>query len=75
MRLANRDYKIPNTNHIIKKNTHVWIPNIGFHRDEKYWKNAHKFDPENFSHEENVKRKSFVFMPFGEGPRNCFGMR
>jgi hypothetical protein len=65
-RKAGSDYKIPNSRHIIPKGHNVWIPAAGFHYDPQFWKNPQKFDPEHFSAEENAKRPSFVFSPFGE---------
>lgn len=74
-RKALSDYKIPNSKHTIPKDSPVWINSIGMHYDEKVFPNPHKFDPERFTNEEIAKRHSFAFLPFGEGPRNCIGMR
>lgn len=75
VREATEDYKVPNTKHVIPKGSPVWINSIGMHYDEKYYPNPKKFDPERFTQEEIAKRPSFTFLPFGEGPRNCIGMR
>lgn len=75
MRQCLSDYKIPNSKHVIEKGTQIMIPTFGFNYDEKYWKNPQAFDPDRFTAEEVAKRPSMVFMPFGEGPRNCIGMR
>lgn len=69
------DYKIPNSNHVIKKGTQIMIPSICIHHDEAYWKNPYEFDPERFTQEEIAKRPNLANMPFGESPRNCIGMR
>lgn len=61
--------------HTIKKDTQVMIPNIAIHYDENYWKHPGEFDPERFSADETSKRPNLAYMPFGEGPRNCIGMR
>jgi cytochrome P450 family 6 len=53
----------------------VTIPVIGIHYDERYWKSPNAFDSDHFTAEEIAKRPSFTFMPFGEGPRNCMGLR
>ncbi|CAG9806317.1 unnamed protein product [Chironomus riparius] len=70
IRKAKEDYKVPDTNVIIKKNTTVWIPLQCFHYDDRYWNNPSKFDPERFTTEEVAKRP-LCYFPFGEGPRNC----
>ncbi|KAG5669765.1 hypothetical protein PVAND_000059 [Polypedilum vanderplanki] len=75
IRQANEDYKIENSSHIIPKGADVWIPMIGIHFDEKYWKHPEKFDPERFTQEEIAKRPNHCYLPFGDGQRNCIGMR
>jgi cytochrome P450 family 6 len=74
-REAFKDYHVPNTKYVIPKGAPVWINSLGFHYDEKYYKNPNVFNPENFSPEEISKRPNFTWLPFGEGPRNCIGMR
>lgn len=71
------DYRIPGTNQIIEKDVQVFISVMGLHWDEKYYEQPEKFDPERFS-EENSIGKTILnrpYIPFGDGPRNCIGMR
>jgi cytochrome P450 family 6 len=75
IRIASNDYKIANSKHTIPKGSMVWIPTLGFHYDERYWKNPKTFDPDRFTQEEIAKRPANVYFPFGDGPRNCIGMR
>jgi cytochrome P450 family 6 len=70
-----QDYKVPGTKHVIEKDTQIMIPVMAIHYDEEYWRNPKKFYPERFTAEENAKRPNLSYMPFGEGPRNCIGMR
>lgn len=67
------DYKIPDSDFIIKKGTSIFIPCTGYHLNSDYYPNPEKFDVERFSQEEKLKRHSHVFLPFGAGPRNCIG--
>ncbi|XP_064599117.1 cytochrome P450 3A8-like [Liolophura sinensis] len=50
---------------------HVWA----VHHDAKYWPQPDLFDPDRFSPERRGNIKPFCYLPFGEGPRNCIGMR
>jgi len=59
----------------IEKDTVLTIPIVGFHRDDKYWDNPMKFNPERFSDENKDKIIPGTYMPFGVGPRNCIGSR
>ncbi|KAK4873038.1 hypothetical protein RN001_015067 [Aquatica leii] len=71
MRDCNKDYKVPNSNVVIKKGTYVFISALGIQRDAEYYPDPDKFDPERFSEENLKKRSSTAYMPFGLGPRIC----
>jgi len=71
------EYKIPDTDVVIEKGTQVFIPVLGIQHDEKYYPHPEEFIPERFN-EENSAGKTFndrPYLPFGEGPRICIGLR
>jgi len=74
-RECTKDYPIPGTNVIIEKGTPVIIPVEAIHHDPQYFPEPDRFDPERFSEEAKSGRHRFVYLPFGEGPRICIGMR
>ncbi|XP_018305116.1 uncharacterized protein [Mycetomoellerius zeteki] len=57
----------------LKKGMLIWIPVLPIHRDEKYYDNPEKFDPERFLN--NKMHNSSCYMPFGLGPRMCIAYR
>jgi len=59
----------------IKVGDGIWIPTIGYHLDENYFPDPHKFDPERFSEENKMNIKQMSYLPFGSGPRICIGSR
>lgn len=59
-------YKIP-------AGSHVRMSPLALHRNEKFWSNPEKFDPDRFSDEHMKTQKPFSFIPFGAGPRLCAG--
>jgi len=75
VRKCSSDYQIPNSHLVIPKGVMVMIPNGSIQRDPEFFPDPERFDPDRFSPEEISKRDSYTFLPFGEGPRNCIGMR
>lgn len=76
-RSCTKDYKIPDSNIVIEKGTMVMFSVSGLHYDPKYYDEPKKFKPERYS-DVHKSDKSFIEMPnlaFGDGPRNCLGMR
>ncbi|KAF2902943.1 hypothetical protein ILUMI_03243 [Ignelater luminosus] len=74
-RVCVADYKIPNTDITLEKGTLVLIPIVGLQRDEDYFPDPERFDPERFSEENKRNIPQFSYLPFGEGPRACIGLR
>lgn len=74
-RICTENYHIPNTDITIQKGTQVLIPVLGLHRDPDYYPNPEVFDPDRFTKENKTTRPSTVYLPFGDGPRNCIGNR
>ncbi|XP_063929826.1 cytochrome P450 6a2-like [Zophobas morio] len=70
-----KDYSLRDTNIVIEKGTQVIVPAIGLHMDPEYFPDPEKFNPSRFSEEMKKSRHPCVFLPFGEGPRNCIGLR
>ena len=57
----------------IKKGVDIAALIYGLHRNEKYWEDPGKFDPERFSEANKKTHIPYSYLPFGGGPRQCIG--
>lgn len=76
-RRAMTDYKVADSNLTIPKGTAIFIPVLGFHRDPEIYEKPMEFKPDRFINSSTGSGKSegIFYTPFGDGPRNCIGMR
>ena len=76
-RTATREYKVAGRNLTIPKGSSIIIPVFGFQRDPEIYENPMDFKPERFLNSSNGGGTSegIFYTPFGDGPRNCIGMR
>lgn len=58
---------------VVPKGSIVILGYLKTHRDEKYWPDPLKFDPDRFLPEEVAKRHPYSYLPFAGGPRSCVG--
>ncbi|CAF1093630.1 unnamed protein product [Adineta steineri] len=72
-RVASNDYKLGD--YQILKGFIISVPVYPIHHDPIVWPDPEKFIPERFSSTEKAKRHPMAYLPFGDGPRNCIGMR
>ena len=69
------DYHLTEMNFTVPKGMHIQIGGIGIMREQKYYKNPLHFDPESHFEDDSGSLYPSSFMAFGQGPRNCIGMR
>ncbi len=53
--------------------TSVFMSQYFVHRDERWWPDPLRFDPERFTAERKAARPRFAYFPFGGGTRQCIG--
>nr|AIL94159.1 cytochrome P450 CYP3026A5 [Tigriopus japonicus] len=74
-RACTKDYVIPDTNITLKKGCEVHINAMAIHANPDIYPDPEKYDPERFTKEAKASRHPYAFLGFGQGPRNCIGMR
>lgn len=57
------------------KNQWVIIPCSAIHYHPDFYPEPHKFNPDRFLPENRHKLVPYTYLPFGQGPRNCVGIR
>ncbi|CAF3796917.1 unnamed protein product [Rotaria sordida] len=72
-RVASCDYQLGNYH--IPKGSIINVSVYPIHHDPNVWPDPEKFIPERFLPAEKAKRHPMTYLPFGDGPRNCIGMR
>ncbi|BFG03551.1 probable cytochrome P450 6a23 [Drosophila madeirensis] len=74
-RKTDTDFSPEDPKYFIAKGTTVVIPALGIHYDHEIYPEPEKFQPERFTEEAIAARPACTWLPFGEGPRNCIGLR
>jgi cytochrome P450 len=57
----------------VSEGTILLTPPFLVQRDERWYPEPRRFDPERWSEEEEAKRPRYSYFPFGGGPRLCIG--
>lgn len=72
-RVEVEEYQLGNV--LLKKDQLVEIPCLAVHRSEEYYPEPEVFNPDRFMPENKHLLVPYTYLPFGQGPRNCVGMR
>uniref|UniRef100_A0A336MAD0 CSON014287 protein n=1 Tax=Culicoides sonorensis TaxID=179676 RepID=A0A336MAD0_CULSO len=75
IREVTQDYPVEHYNCVLKKGTLLHVPVYAIQHDPEYYPNPEEFNPDRFNSDETLKRDPITFIPFGEGPRICPGVR
>ncbi|XP_043948369.1 probable cytochrome P450 6a20 [Drosophila biarmipes] len=75
IRVATQRYEHSNPKYYIEEGTGVIVPSWAIHHDPEFYPEPEKFIPERFDEEQVKQRPACTFLPFGDGPRNCIGLR
>ncbi|KAH8254077.1 hypothetical protein KR032_008329, partial [Drosophila birchii] len=75
-RMAHKRFVVPgHPNFVIEAGQSIVIPSSAIHHDPYIYPEPYEFRPERFTPEESANRPSIAWLPFGDGPRNCIGLR
>lgn len=74
-RVCTQKYTIEDSNITLNVGEKLMIPIYALHHDSKYYSDPEIFDPERFNEENISSRPHGTFLPFGDGPRICIGLR
>uniref|UniRef100_A0A8D8RLY9 Cytochrome P450 6a2 n=1 Tax=Cacopsylla melanoneura TaxID=428564 RepID=A0A8D8RLY9_9HEMI len=74
-RRSTRPYTLPGSKVTIETRTRIIVPVYAIHHDPAHYPNPDVFDPERFEPSQVAARPPFTYLPFGDGPRNCIGLR
>ncbi|XP_065079031.1 cytochrome P450 4C1-like [Ochlerotatus camptorhynchus] len=61
--------------YFIPTGTLIGIHAYHVHRDERFYPDPEKYDPDRFLPENTEHRHPFAYIPFSAGPRNCIGQK
>lgn len=75
IRECTKTYQFPDSDYVMEKGTRILIPVYAIHHDPQYYPDPERFDPERFSEENKKMRPQGTYLPFGDGPRICIGLR
>ncbi|XP_069970358.1 probable cytochrome P450 6a13 [Penaeus vannamei] len=74
-RICTKNYTIGGTSVTLERGQPVIIPVWNIHRDPRYWPDPLTFRPERFVGREKETIVPYSYLPFGQGPRSCIGLR
>ncbi|KFB39402.1 hypothetical protein ZHAS_00006839 [Anopheles sinensis] len=74
-RTVAKPYKIPDTNVTLHRGMKIMIPAYAIHHDEEFYPDPSTYDPGRFTPDRMARRDPCAYLPFGEGPRICIGLR
>uniref|UniRef100_U5EVH3 Putative cytochrome n=1 Tax=Corethrella appendiculata TaxID=1370023 RepID=U5EVH3_9DIPT len=75
IRVVTKDYQPQNSKFTFKKGMTIMIPIYAIHHDPEYYPNPEEYDPSRFTNDQQHESGSLKYLPFGEGPRICIGVR
>ncbi|KAH8254913.1 hypothetical protein KR026_004529, partial [Drosophila bipectinata] len=65
----------PHVDAVLPPGMPAYISILGLHRDEQFWPDPYRFNPERFSPERAKEIIPMTYIPFGAGPHGCIGSR
>ncbi|CAH0560442.1 unnamed protein product [Brassicogethes aeneus] len=61
--------------YVFPKGTTLLCSIFLLHRNEEYYHDSHRFNPERFNSDNDKNRPPYSFLPFSEGVRKCIGSK
>ncbi|XP_035894739.1 probable cytochrome P450 6a14 isoform X2 [Anopheles stephensi] len=75
IRVSTQPYSVEAANVTLDRDTMLMVPIYAIHHDATLYPDPERFDPDRFAPDAVHSRHTHAFLPFGDGPRNCIGMR